>query len=129
MPTPKYGHLCSPPALANIAKILAYMTGRDHVTIPQLMAVTGLGEMSVGDYLRHLAGQGRVHCTQRAATYQGGSYPAKWAVGPRPNDLPLESECAMPRKVVVRKTWSDAAPAMFEPMAYFFGRMQFKETQ
>jgi hypothetical protein len=129
MPAPKTGRLCSPPALANIAKIIDFMTGRDHTTIPQLMNVTGLSEESVSDYLRHLAGQSRVHCKQRAVTYKGGSHAAKWAIGPRPHDMPLESECAMPRKVTVRQSWEDAVPAMFEPMAYFFGRMQFKETQ
>lgn len=108
-------------AAAQIDKILAFMNGRQDVTVPQLMQLLSAADCTVLGYLRFLRSEGDVHCTTRASHYQGGRHPAKWALGPAPGGRKAEVD-SMPRTVKVCKQWTGKVPPMFEPMAHLFGR-------
>jgi hypothetical protein len=117
------GRFKSTQALANIAKILGLMADGAPVSTTCVSAVLGLRVDSVADYLRYMGRTGLAHCSQRAVTYQSGSHPACWLIGPEPAIAPKKAACTMPRKVYFRKEWGGPVPAMYEPMAYLYGRM------
>jgi hypothetical protein len=112
----------TPQSREKIARIEALMRERPHVTVSILMEECDMGEVSAGDYLRQMQREGLVHLIERARTYQNGSYPALWKIGPAPEGHRVEGLIDIPQRVIVRKVWSGPVPSMFEPKAFLYGR-------
>ena len=117
-----HSRFSTPAVLAKMEKIDAFMAQRETATIAEISAHVGLSVSVMYEYLRHMSNEKRLHCCQRASNYQSGSRPALWKAGPAPDESKYDADDCMPRQVTVRQSWADAVPAMFEPMAYLFGR-------
>ena len=103
---------------AVIEQIRSFIEKCGQADTKQLAIETGMTQCHVGSYLRHMASVNLVVCMSDSVAVHRGRLPAVWVLG----DVDLSDSDDMPRRVVVSSGWTGGLPAMFEPMAFLYGR-------